>query len=899
MIKKIQIRGISRTPSDQLNVDGGCDESLNVQLTDTEVVPMFAPADIMDAEELPDGAFIYIHKFEGHTNYVFLDGQEICATTGNGISDIVEMEEGETVVSVTSVGRTLIVYGSVNTYYATWKDGAYIYLGTKIPEPVVKYSVGTSSQTYEFTADSAIVQSAVPGLGNETSVAKVLLSCLSVSDIDELYEAFKTGSIYKTIQIGGVDLDIQDESRSAWALVSDFIWAKINEMQIKNQEDKFFITPVFIRTAVRLYDGSYIYHSVPFLLGNGRNQFVELTRRKGTESNDQTTVTLTLNRIAATAQVAWDVGNWKDVIQSVDFALSTDIANPKWNDPIKKLVPTTDDTGEYCSGRFLFSEQKGWQNFEDVKDEVLSKVNFYKVHSISAEEVANAGGPILWNVEPKSQDELVVQQVLPDSSMPPHTYTALNGATSYNMRTIMSGVKTTLSSGYPALQGTVMRTRLGDLYFWAIKYFVRTGSGDTKTVLGRNSAGRMEIWNTDFGGDNPDALAIIMYPDPRCYKVEIYDSRSNKIYSVPMKEHPGLNCAYALCDLSAPITSIGVEISSMSNTEERTFTEENVLMMSEAENPFSYGILNRKTFGGKILGVAPTTMALSTETFGRYPLYVFSSEGVDAVGVNEDGSFGSIGHISRDVAIEGTVKAIDKAIVFATDRGVMLLTEKGVDCISPYMNGRHIKLEEAVVELLAKTEWADFVPESFMAFIKKSRPAYDYPGSRLIFFNPDKAYQYVYSILSRSWHKMLPDKNFQFGTVLNSYPECLVTGLTEGSYRVMDFSTHLDASLEDDEDPENDQAVLPGIIKTRTISLDADNLYKGIRSIRIRGDFKVGAVKYILLASHDGKEFRVLHSLRGPSWKYYKLVLLSRMRPNDRIAYVEFDLNERFTDKIR
>ena len=395
-------------------------------------------------------------------------------------------------------------------------------------------------------------------------------------------------------------------------------------------------------------------------------------------------------------------------------------------------------------------------------------------------------------------------------------------------------------------------------------------------------------------------LGVIFYPDPNCKRVEVYDSVAELTYSIAMKEHPGLNCAYALCSLDSDIVSIGTVITGADHTTEAPeLVQDNVVMMSEAYNPFVFNMVNRRTFGAKIVGVAPVTKALSAGQFGQFPLYVFTEEGVQAIGINSDGSFGATSFVSRDVAYEGTVSPLDQAIVFTSAQGVMLLVGSDIECISPFMNGRHEPLNQAVASMLENTVWADYVLDNdapFMGFIKGARAAYDYAGKRLIFFNPEQGYQYVYRFGSKSWHKMfLAEPGLQFRKVLNSYPECLVAM----SGKVLDFSTYLDASLEDDDNPANDQAVLPGIVETRAFGLGADDTYKVIRRIRIRGDYTKGRVKYVLLGSADGRNFRVLHSFRGPSWKYYKLVVLSHLRPTERISFAEIDFDVKFTDRIR
>lgn len=866
---------------------------------------MLAPIDITDAEGLPDGDYLYIHKFEGYTNYVYSDSGVVKATTGDSPVTVAPLQPGESVVSVVSVGKTLIVFTDKNTHYSVWKDNTYSYLGTKIPEPVVKYDIQESSETYtySYTADDALYESVLKN--KSIDAIRLLLCTASVEQFDNLYRAYLTKGSLDELEIDqDTTMEFSDGS-SIMQMTAEYIWAKMTEIQIKGRLDKNFIAPIIVRTAVKLYDESYIYQSVPFLVGNTSNQHLYLTRVKGTTDND-TTINFAVHGITANMYIQWDLEGWEDIISSVDIGFSTDICNPLWNDVPMKIIPATSDDGPFCTGRFQFSKQNGWDSFEDIEGAVLSKVNFYKVKSFSVEDflAESAGGEVSWRLEPKNQDDLVVLPTIPDGSAAPHTYSSLTGATAYNMRSIIYGVKTDLTSGCQTLQSTFTPSWApSDQFYWKIKYFIRTDSGDTATVLGRNENGSTQISNYDSAlGIIGFPYGLFCYPDSRCYKVEIYYSYTDKTFSIPMKEHPGLNCAYALCDLNQSVLTLGEEIDSFSETENPSFVSGNTLMMSDAYNPFRYDLVNMKTFQGKIVGVAPVTMAVSTQTFGRSHLYVFSEEGIDAISINADGSFGTTGHVSRDVAIEGTIRAIDKAIVFITEKGVMLLSEDGIEYLSPFMNGRHEKLEQGVVELLSGTEWQGYVPEgdeSFMAFIKQARPAYDYAGSRLIFFNEDHPYQYVFSLASKSWHKMLPSNSFSFQNALNSFPECFVVAGEGGSSRLFDFSTHLDASLEDDSDPDNDQPVLPGIIETRAFGLDADDTYKVIRRIRIRGEYTKGRVKYVLLASHDGRDFRVIHSFRGPSWKYYKLVVLSQLRPTERISFAEIDYDVKFTDRIR
>ena len=53
MIKQIQLRGISRTPSDRMSEDGGLSESLNMYLDTAESAPAFVPKDVTEKQGLP------------------------------------------------------------------------------------------------------------------------------------------------------------------------------------------------------------------------------------------------------------------------------------------------------------------------------------------------------------------------------------------------------------------------------------------------------------------------------------------------------------------------------------------------------------------------------------------------------------------------------------------------------------------------------------------------------------------------------------------------------------------------------------------------------------------------------------------------------------------------------
>ena len=76
-------------------------------------------------------------------------------------------------------------------------------------------------------------------------------------------------------------------------------------------------------------------------------------------------------------------------------------------------------------------------------------------------------------------------------------------------------------------------------------------------------------------------------------------------------------------------------------------------------------------------------------------------------------------------------------------------------------------------------------------------------------------------------------------------------------------------------------------------------MLKTIIDVRVRGQFPKGAVKFILLGSNDGVNFSTISTLRGKSWKLFRMIILADLDPTDRISWVDVQYETRFTNKLR
>jgi hypothetical protein len=108
---------------------------------------------------------------------------------------------------------------------------------------------------------------------------------------------------------------------------------------------------------------------------------------------------------------------------------------------------------------------------------------------------------------------------------------------------------------------------------------------------------------------------------------------------------------------------------------------------------------------------------------------------------------------------------------------------------------------------------------------------------------------------------------------------------------VYDLSTVLDASRK--------QETAKGILITRPFDLGMPDVYKSITNIRIRGDYDKENVKWFLQGSENGRDFYTLTSLRGKSWKMFRIFILADLEPTERISWIDIDFEPRYNNRLR
>lgn len=882
MIKRFKLRGISHTPSDRTTADGGCSESLNVQMVGDEIAPALKPKDLMDEvirtdqqDDLYDKIF-FIHKTQSGDNYLGRDSHEHLVSFINRERDVVQEQlftENSTITSVNNIGNTIIITetlanGGYNTFYVLYKDGEYKYVGTSLPEPIVEFVPSYASRT--------------------DGTAKVQDGYLV--DLDRWNDILKrkdyTNTHYDDI------LKVQSK-----------IWEKTAEMLNTNNNLGYFSLPFLVRYALRLYDGSYAFVSAPVYMGAGVKESIRVNVQHNTTASPQNTsveICLPLKfSVTAYLRNSSTIG-WEDYIESIDLFMSPYLPYPETEARIKHFgEAVTTPLGDVSFKVDFEGEEK------DIKAAIKGVSTFSKIASFTPSEFSTlAGGYDLLTDSSVGQQEVRLTYDTLISDYTPAYSARLTHV--YNARMMAADVTETLPTGYHSYfapgHGT---TSLFSPTSFKIIYSINGADGVVHKVKGRGISGGYDIPSSSAESTFDRPFGVLFYPHPNCIRADVY--WDGGVFSVDMEPMTNINASIGYIGVDVPIESFphgGAEDEQNAFsgvTESRSLRLRNKLVLSYIDNPFAFDIASTCYFQDRIIDMAAVTKALSTGQVGQFDVMVFTEGGIHAVKVGADGSFTATNPLTREIALPGTVSPIDQAIIFSTDKGVMMLSGSDVIDLSPNMKGAAWLPSPMPTLATDDTDWSALFPlitnTTFIDFVKGAKTAYDYKNARLLLYNPAYAYMYVYMLQSATWHKMKREGPVGYVGALNSYPGCILCESDTNAqlYRLWDYSV-VPTSSELSSDTIAPRA---GVIITRTMDFEEPDVRKVLRDIRIRGKYNKGDVKYIPYGSMDGLNWKRLTSLRGGSFKLFRLLILTRLSPTERISWVDIDYETRFTDKLR
>ena len=368
--------------------------------------------------------------------------------------------------------------------------------------------------------------------------------------------------------------------------------------------------------------------------------------------------------------------------------------------------------------------------------------------------------------------------------------------------------------------------------------------------------------------------ALLSYPDSRASKMEIYlvDVLSDDVESVgfyfqagahvsyksfDLKPHPYLNIAYHIDSELKPIWDFEdlkevVLIDGQNILPSHTISEikeyvkmENInedypngLKVSKTDNPLFFPIENTYQVGsGEIIALMSNAIAVGSGQTGDAPLYVFCTDGIYALYVDDSGQMAY--PYSRPLADDvcnnpRSVTRTDLGVVFSTDRGLMRISGNEVQEIGEPAEGDVLPYTDATKGIKFVSERLQFVsgyPTSicdetdFLTYLKGTIINYNHNERELMVSNPDKPYSYVMD-MEGNWSR----RDYTANEYVNNYPTSY--RLINGEFYKVDEEGSDSTPLEQRKEADNRFFYLSNIIKLNSIG------FKEAHRFVVRGHFE-------------------------------------------------------------
>lgn len=704
------------------------------------------------------------------------------------------------------------------------------------------------------------------------------------------------------------------------------------------QKNKF-IYPFFIRYALRLYDGSHARISEPIMMIPNSNYapFINFTAGSNT---------LTLYSFISELRYHIDEQideKWRDIVSGVDIYASAQIYPYNQGDNFDAnenhfsyailnntgLDQITGSNYGYCSlmnpnngiqwgygqhdlcyiansllGFADTTKQADWRIIklapaDDQLEKIKKASQFFLIHSFDFDDIKEtlqydevddtfyADGFRPLKLESGTLSSLVARQTLEDDSLSNCTFYNAH-LTTYNQRLHLFDYSMHLPAPtMPHLQNGYIKRKDNDSYgsLQNIQVFIRTSQGE-KVVEANGS----ELCFTS-------ATPWFYYPHNGAYKAILVFKKQTEsklnIVTLNLKQHDALNGAYWIADtINDTMVPESQTDSYTPSAVNDTAYYPNAILQSNAAMPFLFSSRLMVSLGvGRVKALSSAAKALSQGQFGQFPLYAFTSEGIWALEVSSTGTYAAKQPITRDVCINYQgITQLDSAVLFPTERGIMLISGSQTECISdsintdtpfsfPSLPGSKTLLSFFNTKVATTIKTLNLL-QSFQDFLATCRMIYDYTHQRVIVYNSSYEYAYVYSLESKQWGMIQSN----FVSNINSYPHAMVM---DSKNRLLDFSKYATTEI----------GVL---LVSRPLKLDAPDIHKTIDTIIQRGMFQHGHIGQVLWASNDLYSWHLvwdsvdeyLRGFRGSPYKYFRIGIVGKLQNDESLygASIQFQL---------
>lgn len=877
MISKINFSGLTNSPSDYECPDGELSAAMNLVPEDGTLKPVFEP-DVLFS--LPEGYnVVLIHTANTKKHYIVQDDSFgiywIDAQDESHELNLIDNLANYSVTKIyqfNSTGNVLLVLTDNGIFYFLWQKDKYNNLGNHLPELNLSFGLKGQIRSKFINVDfkTQYNPATFPGDFNN----------------DENIE-------YITNQVlGGVN-----------SMIAEYC---------NHEEDDgtdCFMFPFFVRYAYRLYNGDLTMHSAPVLmLPSTKYAPVCAGYFKSTFPTNGCSLTiysfladLDYDTLTTEPELA-KLNMFKDIISSVDIFISAPLYTYDQSGKVKlgsygvreslstyylagiengtyKKRLMDDDFPETSTERMTFNLPR----FEDSKvtEKIKDCGTFYLLHSIKLSELEHGNRKKI-PIEKGYLKSLVTREVMTDDNNH-HDLLIPKRSYSYNSRLNITGIERKPFSGF-RLNAMVPYINeadndMGHTYIpsWSI-----SNGNDTLNVSAEAS-------DVKYAGN------YFFYPDGYVdyFGITRRMGLNTEYFTTKPSPHPLLNGSFYFSGFDEITFSGSPSIVQPEQTTDKIFLP-NKLYASEVNNPFYFPVNGIKSVGtGEIYDICAAVKAMSQGQYGQFPLYVFSSEGVWALSIADDGTFGPTPPpVANDVCSNiNSITPLDSSVLFVSSRGLMLLSGSECVCISDVV--QNLPFDHSGLPSFNKIQEMSQLPElpseDFRDFIQYADIVYDYINQRIIIFREGYQKAFVFSLKSKCWGMC----ECHFRNTVNSFPDAYVMN---DSNQLVNVSTVFDTS---------DSSAIMAV--TRPLKLDSPDVLKTIDTVILRGNFKRGDISTALYGSRDLANWHLVRSSKdnyirgfcGTPYKYFRIAFVGRLKYGQNITAVSISFNERYNDKLK
>lgn len=954
MQQSIRYKGLSLTPDEMSVENGALSLCGNLELHDGALRPSIVTGTPLSQPLTINGEvakILYVHETGSYRHLIAIASSAIYWFMQDGslgsTTPIKSFDYEASVLSVNSIGNTLIIVATDGIHYALWVDGGYKNLPQKPPFVEITFSI---SDDYPENYSNGGVDAEGSANGFREAFQQTTYSCNDVFD--------KVKMSLTDFMNGDVEcLTIKEDKQSD---LTQSIYALVNRTNNLIARKGRFYANFFVRYCYRMFDGSMIMHSSPVFIpvqipdsymvlsanafsfnatDGVINTYDEFTFQREDGKNNTSRVHITkvafiyyprnvdLKYTILDAKRN-ELEKWKDVIKSVDIFITPPISNVDTSEKISSLM-----TGRrnYMLGKGLLSltYESGSNKIggtsvyfpslsqDAYRNKLKNTSAFYKVCSLKISDLTNYTTKKL-PVDKNAVYQVSLQEQMKDDYKT-HNSLFAQGGYVYNHRLNLYGMKEKLFQGF---NGYVM---LPGLYI--LKYDDSTDNQKyrykiQKIVVSLNTtSGTKYVESSDkfFSRQDIDVFMISnlvkFYPDSRADKMAIFckDSSDNDVIFVfPLEQCAELNGAMHMGDFTDNFEQYKVE--SFDYTVDDVVELSNKIYTSESDNAFYFPLNGINTVGiGTIQGIASTTRALSQGQFGQYPLMAFSTDGIWAMEVSSKGTYSSIHPISREVCSNPkSITQLDQSVLFATNRSISRIAESQVVSMSDVLDGPGFNISGSLGKFLnffvdaegdsesVKTTKAQMrqlinFTSSPIEFFQRCQVIYDYKNSRIFCLDVTQTSKtstadtvaLCYSIKDNAWSTFLIQNVL---TAINSYPHPYIQ-YRDGSVMVLDKGYDYEDTTE-----------YHGIIVTRTLKFDEDNVPDSITGYI--HSLTSGTIPVMwLYGSNDNQNWHYIGRLGGMkssymathSYRFFRIALYLKMKSMNQYFATRLEIIRRFS----